>query len=278
MRPLMVIALLFAACITPPVEAQVASDDSIAAVLRHGGIRLESASAVLWVEAGALSPSESQAFLEDLSTGISRIGALLGSSLDTVHYGQNRIEVFVARDLGISHVYGSYQHMSYDRPYLYLDAAKVVSGEAPYLHELTHILAWTFGSHSLREGLASYVESEIRQEAESTGSALFGATSPEAVDRQAAAKLTDPGASEVIPWLGKTGFAPIRVTSPERPRVRALYYTLSQSFAQYLIEQLGMAGFMAVYSSLDPEEKLLQATGKPLDHWKESWQAALQPS
>lgn len=278
MRSLILAVLLCAGCIASPVSAQVAADDSITAFLRQNGIRLESPAVLLWIETGALSPDQSRVFLNDLSHGIDRIGGLLGVSLDTVHYGQSRVEVFVAGDLGISHVYGSYRHMSYNRPYLYLDAEKVVSGEAPYLHELTHLLAWSFGSHSLREGLASYIESVIRAEAESTGSALFGAISPAVADQQAAAKLTHPGASEVLPWIGKSGFAPAGVTSPERPRIRALYYTLSQSFAQYLISRLGLEPFMAVYASPNPEEKLLQTTGMSLEDWKQMWQAALHTS
>lgn len=258
------------------VRAQVAADDSIAAALMAGGDRFETSRTILWVESGSLTPGRAREFSDQLEDGVAAIEQMLGRSLDSAHYGGTKIQVFVGTGIGISHVYGSYDHMKYDRPFLYLDAEKVATGEAPYLHEATHLMAWRFGSHSLREGLASYVEAELRSRSDSASGALFGASSPEAVDRDASERLESRGAVEVLPWIGRTGFAPASITSPERPRIRATYYVLSQSFAQYLIEAIGLQRFLAVYESDDAERELLAVSGDSLEAWKDRWKAALQ--
>lgn len=271
-------SLLAAALVLPatPAIAQVASDDAIVETIRTSGTRIETPTAVLWVGANTLNEAEAQAFAAALDRGVTAIAGLIGSRLDSAHYGSSRIEVFVGNGIGVSHVYGSYRHMRYNLPYLFLDAEKVRAGEAPYLHEATHLLSWRFGSHSLREGFASWVESRIIADGGASTSGLFGASSPEAVDQQARERIDGPGAEEVLPFIGKNGFADQRVTSPERPRVRAAYYLLSQSFVQHLIREIGLPVFLAVYSSEDPETQLLKTTQRDLAAWKNQWLDALR--
>lgn len=105
---------------------------------------------------------------------------------------------------------------------------------------------------------------------------LFGAASPEAVDGQASARLSSPAAAEVLPWIGAAGFAPGSVTSPKRQKVRAAYYSLSQSFAQYMIRELSLDAFMEVYRSADPPAELRRSTGRSLEQWKDQWQRYLK--
>ena len=258
-------------------RAQVPADDAIVAALRETGQQLTTASIVLRVGPGALPDSAATSFVQDLQAGVAEIERILGSTLDTDHYApEDRIHVFVADSIGVSHVYGSYAHMEHPRPYLFLDAEKVRAGEAPYLHELTHILAWKFGSHSLREGLASYVEAAIRAELGMSSSALFGASSPEAIDAHAAERVGSPAAAEVLPWIGATGFAPVSVTTPNRPRLRATYYSLSQSFVQYMIRELSLDAFLQVYKSPEPPAELRRLTGRSLEQWKDEWQSYLR--
>jgi hypothetical protein len=254
------------------VLAQVPADDAIVAELRTNGAKFTTPDIILWVGEGTLSDSAADSFAEDLQMGVTEIQRILSRRLDRDRYGsEDRIHVFVADGIGVSHVYGSYAHTEHPLPYLFLDAEKVQKGESPYLHELTHILAWQFGSHSLREGLASYVEAVIRIKLGLTSKALFGAT-PEAIDSQAAERVTSPAAAEVLPWIGASGFAPSSVTSPNRPKVRAAYYTLSQSFVQHVIRELGLATFLEVYTSTDPPGELLRRTSRSLDDWKAHWQ------
>lgn len=191
---------------------QVDADDVLVDSLRRTGVRVEAPKSIMWVQQGALDDQEIHAFAESFGRAVVAIERLIGNGIDSSHYGGAQIHVFVARNVGISHVYGSYQHMRYNLPYLFLDAEKVRSGEAPYIHESAHIVAWRFGSHSLREGLASYLEAQIRTEAGLPGSALFGASSVEAVDRDAAARLDAPAAAEVLAWIGATGGASASLT------------------------------------------------------------------
>ena len=275
MRFLLPFMVLLAVVPAGAALAQVAADDSTAAAIRRDGLRIETPRAVVWVGPGALTEAEAAAFAERLESGLAAIESLIGHGLDSARYGGTRVEAFVGAGVGISHVYGSYDHMKHARPWLFLDAEKVRSGEAPYLHEATHLLAWKFGSHSLREGFASWVEAEIRSRTAGGGAAIFGATSPAEVDADARARLELSAASEVVPWIGRTGFAPASVTTPRRPKIRATYYVLSQSFAQHLIREIGIADFLRVYASDDPERELERLSGTSLSTWKDRWRAAL---
>lgn len=256
--------------------AQAAADDSIATAVRRAATRHDTRRAVLWVHANALPADQLAKFAAALDTGIAELERLLGRTLDRAHYAEDTIHVFVADGIGVSHVYGGYSHPRFDRPYLYLDAARVRAGEAPYLHEATHLLVWKFGSHSLREGIASWAESEVLARGVGVGSGLFGSGSPAAIDQRAKDLLDAPAREEVLPVIGRAGLADRRLTSPERPRIRSAYYTMSQSFAQYLVRTFGIPTALRLYEEVTTDEAYEAITGKPLERLKEEWLAALR--
>lgn len=274
----LVLSAVVLAAVVSPLRAQVAADDSIASATRGAGTRHASARAVLWVGAGALSATESARFLAALDTGVATLERLLGRTLDRAHYDEDTIQVFVAEGVGVSHVYGGYSHPRHTKPYLYLDAAKVRAGEAPYLHEATHLLVRGFGSHSLREGVASWAESEVIASGVGVGTGLFGSGAPAEVDARAAMLVDSLAAPEVLAAIGRGGPADQQVTSPRRPRVRAAYYLLSQSFAQYLVRTLGLPTTLRLYEEATTDGAYPEITGRTLETLKSEWTAAIRAS
>jgi len=93
------------------------------------------------------------------------------------------------------------------------------------------------------------------------------------VDGEAARWLARGPGREVLPYVGVPGEPP-EVLS-ERRRVAAPFYVLSQSFAKFLIERLGLARVIALVSSRDPEGDLSRASGRTVETWKAEWLSAI---
>ena len=250
-----------------------AGDDSVAARLRAVAVPVETPRARIWVEPGALSDRQARDFAAQFTVGVDAIERTLGRTLDRARYGTDRIDVFVASGLGASHVYGGYAHMRHAKPWLYLDAARVRAGAAPYLHEATHLVAWRFGSHSLREGLASWVESTVSATGEGEHSRLFGVRDVASADRLALAAVATVDGEAALRAVGRTGAADRAITAGP-PEARAAYYVLSQSFVRHLVERVGLATTLQLVESEAPDayERL---TNRSLDAWRADWLAAI---
>jgi hypothetical protein len=257
----------------PTAARTTAADDSIAARLRRVASPIELTRVRLWVEPGALTDEQARRFAARFAVGVEAIERTLGRTLDRARYGSERIEVFVAEDLGASHVYAGYAHMRHDRAWLYLDAARVRAGSAPYLHEATHLVAWRFGSHSLREGLASWVESTVSAGGDGEHSQLFGVRDVASADALAHRALATPAGELALPTIGAPGPADATITAG-RPELRAAYYVLSQSFVGHLVERLGLPVTLQLMEA-DAPDAYARLTGQPLERWRASWLAAL---
>lgn len=272
-------AWLLLALLVPllPAHAQTPKtrDDAVVARLHAGGVRHERPSVVLWVGPDALPAAEAEAFADALDRGVAEIGELLGTMLDTAHYAEDKVQVFVARGVEASHVYGGYSHMQYDKPYLFLDARRVRRGGAPFMHELTHLMAWRFGSHSLREGFATYVELEVGGRVPGGLSGLFGMTDAATADARARTLLSTEAGARIATLMGRNGIPPADATDPSDMVSRETYYALSQSFVRFMVERIGLATFMRVYSDPDSETAIARLTGISMDVWRERWMRAL---
>ncbi|GHE32499.1 hypothetical protein [Vulcaniibacterium thermophilum] len=271
----MVLALMAAVA---QAQSPMERDDRTVERLRAEGVRHESGQVVLWTLPGEMPAERAQALAQTLDRTAAAVSALLGRRLDTAHYADDRLHVFVASGIGASHVYAGYDHMAHDRPYLFFDLRKVRRGDAPFAHELAHVLVWRFGSHSLREGLATYVELELAARGEASASGLFGMHDADSAESRAAAIARSDAGLRVLPWIGRNGHADAAVTSLEDESSREAYYVLSQSFVRYLVTSLGLATVLDVHADADPEAALRARSGKPLEAWREAWWSALRAS
>ncbi|MGZ8469423.1 MAG: hypothetical protein ACXW61_08020 [Gemmatirosa sp.] len=255
-----------------PVAQVAAADDSVAAHVRRVATPIETPRARLWVEPGALTAEQARSFAAQFTVGVEAVERTLGRTLDRARYGTDRIEVFVADGVGASHVYGGYAHMRHAKPWLYLDAARVRADAAPYLHETTHLVAWRSGSHSLREGLASWVESTVSARGEGEHSQLFGVSDLASADELAHRALATPAGERALAAIGRPG--PADAITAGRPDERAAYYVLSQSFARHLVERVGLPTTLQLMEA-DAADAYGRLTGQSLDRWRASWLAAL---
>lgn len=230
---------------------------------------------VLWADPDTLSPADANAFAGELEKGLIAIERLTGEQVDSAHYGAPVVNVFVSGRVTVSHVYGGYAHQRFNRPYLFLNPKRVARREAPYLHELTHIVLWRFGSHSLREGLASYVEGRLAQEGVGYNSGVFGPGPRSEVDAEAAKLLSSEIGATVLPWIGGNGGTDPSITSAASSQSRSAFYLLARSFVHHLLDHMDMATFVRLYRSEDTVAAYPALTGRSLDEWRSSWKRSL---
>lgn len=260
-----------------PTTAQgpTAADDAIAERMMGGAAPVKGDRVTLWTDPRSFEPEQALTFAAELDKAVPAIEHLTGGRFDSAHYGEPTIHVFVSGRVTISHVYGGYSHASYKRPYLYLHPQRVTRREAPYLHELTHIVLWDFGSHSLREGFASYVEATLAKQGIGYNSGLFGPLERSQVDAAAAAALRGPTGQAALAWIGNAGNTDPKITSAEAPETRQAFYLLARSFVHHLLDTLPMDKFVELYRARDTEEAYRRLTGKSLEDWRRSWLRSL---
>lgn len=252
-----------------------AADSMIAARLMAEVQPHRTSRVVLWAQPDALPAEEARAFARELDAAVAAIERLTGERIDRAHYGDSVVHVFVSGRVTVSHVYGGYAHAAYTRPYLYLNPQRVRRRAAPYLHELTHIVLWRFGSHSLREGFASYVEGRLAEEGVGYNSGVFGPGPRAEVDSAAADVLSDGVGAAVLPWIGRPAGTDPSITSAEAPESRAAFYLLTRSFVHHLLDEIDIPMFIRLYRADDTEGAYRELTGRSLEEWRTSWTRAL---
>lgn len=196
--------------------------------------------------------------------------------MDRAHDGDGEVHVFVSGRVRFPDVYGGYSHPYYKLPYLFLNPKRVRNRAAPYLYELTHIVLWRFGSHSLREGFASYVVARLAGEGVGYNSGVFGPGPRAEVDAAAADVLPRDIGAKVLPWSCKPGGTDAAITSADSPATREAFYLLTRSFVQHLLDEVDMAVFIQLYRAEDTEAAYRDLTGRSLEAWRASWKRSLE--
>lgn len=183
------------------------------------------------------------ALVEVAERALARMEELLGRRLDEATLGP-RIRIYVSADITVSHVWRGYQHPDDPRAMLFLNprvARLAPSGRnATYAHELAHLLAWRYRSHTLREGLADYLALQVHPGA-GVGPNFAGYALPPDVP------------PEIEQYLGTIRPPPPAIRS--EIEFRRAYYFASYRFVRFLIERGGMAKFLELYDARDPERE-----------------------
>jgi hypothetical protein len=172
---------------------------------------------------------------------LARMEELLGRKLDEPTLGP-RVRIYVAASTAVSHVWRGYGHRSDPQARLFLNArvAQLALGgsNATYAHELAHLLTWRFHSHTLREGLADWLALQLHPHA---------AVGPNAYGNESSPFVP----AEIEDYLGTTRAPPGAVIS--EAYYRRAYYFASYRFVRFLMQRSGMATFLQLYDSEDPE-------------------------
>jgi len=179
-------------------------------------------------------------FLKVMESVYGQVEALTGLKLDTDTLAP-KVRVYVSDAVRISHVWRGYEHPSDPKAIIFLNPrayqGAMSSQNATHIHELTHLFTWRFNSHTLREGFADYVALTILPGA-AVGPNLAG-DSPAQIP------------TDVLDHLGTTNPAPEWVSTD--PVGRRAYYFASYRLVKYLVEMKGLATFMKLYASENPE-------------------------
>jgi hypothetical protein len=222
--------------------------------------RYDTGRATLYVEDGALTTAQASRFSRLLERGIADIETYLGPAApDGLRRGP------IVYRVGDSQPYS----MTRGRT-VYLPPERVRADAAPYLHETVHVLVPApHRSVWLSEGFASFVESHVSESMGGYDARVFSRAGNRGVDGEAARWLAREAGRTVLPYVGVPGEPPRMLA--ERRRVAAPFYVLSQSFAKFLVERLGLGRVIALVSSRDPEAALARVSGRPAEAWKADW-------
>ncbi|MFH1602607.1 MAG: hypothetical protein ABIH03_01725 [Pseudomonadota bacterium] len=238
-RALIIGALIVAVLAAPLARAQRRSDTPDQQIIREAqlvasGARVDLFQHDLVVDAGLVQAAE---------RALAGMEELLGHKFDETTFGP-RGRIYVSSSPSISHVWRGYEHPSDPKAVLFLNPRVARLGlrgtNATYAHELAHLLAWRFYSHTLREGLADYLALCIHPGA-GVGPNIEGYASPPAVP------------AEVETYLGTARAPPAALKNDTR--FRRAYYFASYRFVRFLIERDGMATFLKLYQARDPESE-----------------------
>jgi hypothetical protein len=173
----------------------------------------------------------------------------LGHELDEERLGR-KIRIYVSAFVGVSHVWQGYDHPRDPRGIVFLNP-RVAHGatdgtDATYAHEMAHLLTWRFRSHTLREGFADYLALAVHPGA-GIGPNPQGYGAPPSVGRG------------IETYIGTTKSPPAALNRDLAYR-RAYYYA-SYRFVNYLIQREGLATFLELYYSKNPEKEYSRLYG-----------------
>lgn len=186
------------------------------------------------------------AFLTVVDRACQHIEALLGRKLDSAML-EPPIRIYVADFPGPSHVWRGDAHRLDPRAIVFVNRADYSGGlsgkSAGYARELTHLYAWRYSSHTLREGLGNYAALQIHP----------GARHPEKT----------PVEPKVLEYLGTTRTPTKEMMADER--LRRAYEYASYRFVSFLIGRGGMETFLKLYDSAEPETQFQKLYGASRD-------------
>lgn len=213
--------------------------------------------------------ADAQDMLRIAAEGLDTIADATGESNWLSRYSVEDGKVTVMIDITDkgSYTEGGYDSKSVLVPKIYLNKRLLSHGMSPLMHELTHIVCQDYGSVSLREGLAAYMNDSVCD----TPTVFNYGKDP---DELCANIILADGQNQSL--IGEMGSFDLTGESAKGDG-RAAYYICSYSFVKYLIGEYGMDTFMRIYSSDNGEGAYPSATGKPLFALQNDWVKHLEP-
>jgi hypothetical protein len=201
----------------------------------------------------ALTDTQVKTLSANIDTVISRICAYLNTNVEKEYNGfKGKVTYFVEPGI-IPRCYGG-------SPIPIVSMSTDNSLSSLYAHETVHIFSMKTSSTYLIEGLAVHLADTLRVE-------RLWPNYSESLHDHAKGFLDTPSSQAALTYIGTSGFYSVDPTTS----TGEAFYTLSGSFVRYLMQTIGRASFMAVYSSADFKSSLYAATHKSFDEWEAEW-------
>lgn len=202
-----------------------------------------------------------QQLIDEVSGYVQAIAALTGKSNWQDSYPEGKVQFDIVFTAGSSHVEGGYYSYTKMIPRIYVNRAMAEYNFWTLAHEMTHLICPTYGSLSLREGLACYIQDEI---GENCSVFNYG------VDVHACAQLyLGNDYADIIDVMGSSDLPKSAALATSEKR--AAFYLCSYSFSKYLIEQFGMQLFMKLYDCRNLQKECKLIIGEDVKSLVDDW-------
>ena len=216
------------------------TDDALVARTKATAVSIKRERAIIWAPS-SWTEAQRSAAASQLDQSVRDVERLLSRK------DARMIQFFLVDEETPSHVYGGYEHTTDDEAIVFI--AGLETGEAPYLHETTHIVAGEFGSLLLREGLATHVQFSIDPGPMRPLVKLGEITDRKSLDRALTAEFSkEERLSLANEWIANPAK---KLKFSSRPD-RSFFYAVAASFTSFVIDRIGLAEFMRLYAEPDP--------------------------
>lgn len=260
MKTILLICLLTSLSVHA-VDWDLMSDPQIIEELNRTGEKLEVSNGVVYYEKGQLSESGLKKTKEEFEAAIKEVLELLGISLKRERYKDSLPALYIYHAVNSGpHIYFGHEHHMAEIPAIFIPSPIIKANYAPIFHEVVHLVTENFWSHSLREGLADFVQFYLRpgQKASMKMTVLdFHSHAREVLKKE----------SRVFKFVGGEGY------HYDSIQERIDFYQLSRSFVTYLIHQYGGAKFLKLYETKNGYNTICN---KSLDQLKSDWTKAVK--
>lgn len=244
-----------------------ADDDEIARRLEAEGFRVSRPRVEVFVPS-ARGARAAEACADRVANGIGVVERELGRVLDTARYGDGPIRVFISPEIMPSHVYHGYSHPRFNKPWVYFPLRQATADTEPYLHELTHLVLWKYGSHTLREGFAHHVMLRKPRLSGGVNRIHMGISKRADADRTAGESLRGPLGRSLLGFMGANGIPGLDTAVGD---ARDIYYVTSYSFVASMLDHMDQDRFMELHVADDVEGASRRVTGRGMEEWRALW-------
>ncbi len=248
------------------------------------GVSATAGRVTVYVPAGAMSSAELHALAADLNRGFDALVAFTHSPRPWQRVPA-KLTYYFHEEMFISHA-----DPPNDR--LFVAFPRLKNGQAPVLHEATHVLLFpsrayisghpeifnassSEGSAWLGEGLAAFVGLSAAKRANVSEGDPIGGGNLDTVDSLCAKALRTPVGAELLPFIGAEG-EPAALRSRERRlEVAPQFYACATSFTKFLVAKVGIEAVVDSLAELHSEPALEKAAGTNIDGLRSDWRKAI---
>ena len=231
------------------------------------------------VPAGAMAAADIRNLAESLNRGFDGLIAFTHSPR-TWQRVPDTVDYYFHPEMFISH--GDAENNR-----LFIAFPRLQSGDAPLLHEATHVLLYPKpafitshpellderreGSTWLFEGLASYVALAVADQTGLTEGDPLNTGPPSEMDARCAKGLASPVGAEIAPFIGSPGEPASLTSRARRLEVAPVFYDCATSFTKFVAEAAGIEAVVDSLSAVDSEAQIAAAAGKSMDALRDEW-------